>query len=104
MNPRAALGPVKPTSCGPDRAGSVRDRKIQYPAVRQAERQVRSAPVELRQIELIHGGDASFNLQAGRQGSGVGLGELLVDRQVVQDTPKGDVSFEYVAFVSRLLN
>jgi hypothetical protein len=60
--------------------------------------------VELRQIELIHRGDASFNLQVGRQGFGVGLGELLVDRQVVQDTPKGHVSFEYVAFVSRLLN
>jgi len=37
-----------------------------------------SAPVELREIELMHRGDASFDFEVGRHAFAVGFRELLL--------------------------
>jgi hypothetical protein len=80
------------------------DPEIEPAAVGQAKRQLGTTAVETGEVEVLEGGQTTFDLHMRRDRFVAIVSEVLIDGQVIVDAAPGGVSFEHGAFGDWLLD
>jgi hypothetical protein len=81
-----------------DRPILVGDSKVERTTIVQAQGQFLALPIKFNDVQVIEGGDAAFNLDVRWNRLAYLVGEVVIDGQMVVNSPEVTIPVEHVAF------
>jgi hypothetical protein len=85
---------VKPSSRGMDRPVFVCDPEVERTTIVQAQDQFLALPVQFRDVQVIESCDATFNLDVRRNRLAFLVGEVMIDGQMVVNSPEVTITIQ----------